>query len=261
MMKLRLLVGGVCLVVALAVSVGPAAADPTAGPPICAGPASGVMPISGKYRNLTITGERYVPSGTVLKVRRDLTIAPGSCLDAFTLGTVTVGGNVRVAPAATLALGCTPGSLGPPLDQPPCDGRTTNDTVGGSIFAWKALTMYLDGDTIGGSVFSFGGGPGLAPDAPFVNFPVKDNTVDGNVVIWGWHGGWAGVIRNTVGGNVIFSQNVSVQDPDAMEVVTNTIARNLICFGNSPAVQVGDSGGSPNNVGGKKIGQCTAPGI
>jgi hypothetical protein len=71
MMKLRLLVGGVCLVVALAISVAPAAADPTAGPPICAGPASGVTPISGKYRNLTITGERYVPSGTVLEVRRE----------------------------------------------------------------------------------------------------------------------------------------------------------------------------------------------
>jgi hypothetical protein len=260
-MKPRFLLGMSLVVVAVAVWVAPAAADPTAGPPICPGPASGVSPISGTYRDLTITGARYVASGTVLKVRRNLTIARGSCLDAFTLGTVTVRRNVLVAPGATFALGCTPGSLGPPLTQPPCDGMTTNDTVGGSILALSPLTMYLDGDTIRGNVSSVGGGPGLAPDAPYLTFPVKDNTIDGSVTIWGWHGGWAGVIRNTVGGNVIFARNVSVVDTDANEVVTNTISGNLICFGNSPAVQVGDSGGSPNIVGRKKIGQCTAPGL
>ncbi len=41
--------------------------------------------LMGGVRNLTITGERYVPSGTVMTVRRDLTIAPGACFDAFTL--------------------------------------------------------------------------------------------------------------------------------------------------------------------------------
>jgi hypothetical protein len=253
---------GLCMMVALAVWVPPATADPTAGPPICPGPASGVVPVTGSYGNLTITGNRYVASGTTLTVRRNLTIAPGACLDAFTLGTVAVGGNVHVDRGAILGLGCTPGSLGPPLDQPPCNGQTTNDTVGGNIVASQPLTMYLDGDTIHGNVISNGGGPGLIPNPfVFVTFPIKDNTIGGNLIFQGWQGGWAGAIRDTVGGNLIFSRNMSVLDPDANEVVTNTISGNLICQGNSPAVQVGDSGGSPNNVGGRKIGQCTAPGL
>jgi hypothetical protein len=141
----------------------------------------------------------------------------------------------------------------------PCEGQFTHDTVGGNVSANHPLTMYLDGDTIRGDVYSYGGGPGLG--LPFLNFPVKDNTIGGNLIIKNWHGGWAGAIRNTVGGNLIFSYNISVLDPDAMEVVTNTVGGNLICHGNSPAVQVGDSGGSPNTVSGKKVGQCTAPGL
>jgi hypothetical protein len=260
MMKLRFL-PGLCVVLALAVLAAPAAADPTGGPPICLGSQSDVTAISGSYGNLTITGNHYVASGTTLTVRGNLTIAPGACLDAFTLGTVKVAGNVLVGNGAILALGCTPGSLGPP-SQAPCYTTTTSDTVGGNIVANRADTMYLDGDTIHGNVISNGGGPGLVPN-PFVflTFPVKDNTIGGNLIVQGWQGGWAGVIRNTVGGNVIFSYNMSVLDPDANEVVTNTISGNLICQGNSPAVQVGDSGGSPNTVGGRKIGQCTAPGL
>lgn len=255
MLKLKFSLG-LCAVLALAVWVAPAAADPTAGPPICPGPQSGVTAISGSYGNLTITGNRYVAKNTTLTVSRNLTIAPGACLDAFTLGTVTVGGNVKVGKGAILALGCTPFSV---MTFEPCEGKFTHDTVGGNVVATQALTMYLDGDTIHGNLVSNGGGPGLG--LPFVNFPVKDNTVDGNLIVQGWHGGWAGVIRDVVGGNVIYSRNKSALDPDANEVVTNTISGNLICHGNSPAVQVGDSGGSPNNVGGRKIGQCTAPGL
>ncbi len=184
-------------------------------------------------------------------------IAAGACLDAFSLAKVHVGGSIFVEKGATLALGCSPGALGPPV-QPPCYRKTTNDTVGGNIVADKALTMYLTADTIGGNVVSNGGGPGLGgpPSTPFITFPTKENTIGGNLIVQGWHGGWMGVLRNNVGGNVIISNNVSEVDPDSTEVVTNTIGGNLICTGNSPAAQVGDSGGSPNIVGGNKIGQC-----
>lgn len=43
-----------------------------------------------------------------------------------------------------------------------------------------------------------------------------------------------------------------------MEIVTNTIKGDLRCSGNSPAPQVGDSGGQPNVVFGKKTGQCVS---
>jgi hypothetical protein len=35
-------------------------------------------------------------------------------------------------------------------------------------------------------------------------------------------------------------------------------ALDLICQGNSPAAQIGDSGGGPNIVGGNAIGECAS---
>jgi hypothetical protein len=130
--------------------------------------------------------------------------------------------------------------------------------VGGNIVANQPLTMYLTADTIGGSVISKGGGPGLGapPTTPYVNFPTKENTIGGNLVIDGWQGGWIGALRNDVGGNVNISNNTSAIDPDSTEVASNIIGGNLICSGNSPAAQFGDSGGSPNAVGGNKVSQC-----
>jgi hypothetical protein len=69
------------------------------------------------------------------------------------------------------------------------------------------------------------------------------------------HTCWLGFIRNTVGQSVYYSDNVTA-DPDGNEFVTNTIAGNLACYRNSPAPQVGDSGGNPNTVGGRATGQC-----
>ena len=45
-------------------------------------------------------------------------------------------------------------------------------------------------------------------------------------------------------------------DPDAGEVLQNTVHGSIACFGNTPAVQFGDSGASPNVVGRHAIGQC-----
>jgi hypothetical protein len=247
--KVRLLLGAaVTLVCAVfAANVG---ANPFVGPPICS---SAGTAVSGHFGNLTISGNAYVPENATLTVRGNLTIAPHACLDQFSVSTVRVRENVLVGEGATLALGCTPGSIGP---VPPCNNTTTNDTIDGSILADRPLTMYLDGDTIHGDVRSHGGGPGLS-DRVFLNFPIKDNTIGGNLVVEGWQGGWAGAIRNTVGGNLEWSHNMSSLDPDSNEVMTNTISGNLSCFANSPAAQVNPAdGGQPNTVTGNKIGQC-----
>ena len=206
-----------------------------------------------------MTGNAYVASGTTLNVRGNLKISHGACLDAFTLGTVTVRGNVLVG-GAPRTRGCSPNAVGP---TPPCGDTTTNDVVGGDIIAIGANTMYLDGDTIHGNVISIGGGPGPTLD-PYINFPIKDNVIDGNPIVFGWQGAWFGALRNKVGGNVIVAKNVGVttgETPstlDSTEIASNTISRNLICFDNSPAAQIGDSGGLPNVVGGHKIGECPA---
>jgi len=244
----------VCVALVFAAQAAPASADPFVGPPICT--AAGTA-LSGIHGNMTVHGNAYVANGKQLAVWGNLTLAPGSCLDAFTLGTVHVQGSVFVEKGAILALGCTPNAIGP---QPPCGTTTTNDIVDGSVIADHALTMYLDGDHIHGDVVSTGGGPGPTLD-PYINFPIKDNIVGGNVVVQGWQGAWFGALRNTVHGSVILTHNVGVTTgdsgvPDSTEVATNTITGDLICHGNVPAAQIGDSGGSPNTVKGRELGQC-----
>lgn len=244
-----ILVMGAALALAVCGFASTAAADPHAGPPICS---SAGRAVSGTHGSLTIRGNAYVKAGSTLAVRGDLRLAPGACLDAFSLGTVHVGGDIVVARGAILALGCTPNAIGP---APPCGTHTTNDTVRGSILADRPLTMYLDGNRIGGNVISHGGGPGL--HGRFINFPVKDNTIGGRLVITGWRGGWVGAIRNDVGMNLRFSRNGSIQDPDSNEVQTNTVGGDLICWRNSPPAHVNPAdGGQPNTVAGSRIGQC-----
>jgi hypothetical protein len=75
------------------------------------------------------------------------------------------------------------------------------------------------------------------------------------VTIEGYNGFWFGFIRNHVNGSVNLNNNV-LEDPDANEYVTNVIQGSLNCSGNSPAPQIGDSEGSPNQVSGAKTGQC-----
>jgi hypothetical protein len=254
MRKLKVLLG-LCAALALIAPALPAAADPFVGPPICS---SAGTALSGTYASLTVTGNAYVAKGTKLVVTGNLTLAKNSCLDAFTLGEVKVHGNVLVRKGAVLGLGCTPGSIGP---VPPCGTHTTRDVVGGSVVADHAFTMYLDGDTIGGDVISIGGGPGPTL-SPYINFPIKDNTIGGNVVVSGWKGAWFGALRNNVGGSMYITRDVGVTTgdsgaPDSTEIATNTIAGNLICRGNSPAAQLGDSGGTDNTVGGVKLGECS----
>src|SRR5271154_5767264 len=70
---------------------------------LCSSPGTA---LSGSYKSLTITGNEYVANNGVLTVSGNVTLAPGACLDAFSMGTVNVGGNVFVGKGSTLALGC-----------------------------------------------------------------------------------------------------------------------------------------------------------
>lgn len=134
-----------------------------------------------------------------------------------------------------------------------------------NVIANQPLTLYLGGMTVHGNVVSNGGGD----PASERNFPIKDDTIDGNLIIQGWNGFWFGAIRDTVGGNVIVSNTSGTQtgEPetefegvlDSTEVVSNTITGNLICHGNTPPAQIGDAaeeGGGANTVGGNAIGEC-----
>jgi hypothetical protein len=237
MMKLRLLLA-VSVVLVLGV-VGSSAFAADSGSATCSGGAIA----AGTYAGLTVTGTCWFSGGTVT-INGNLVVADGAVLNdhAATTATVKVSGNVSVGNGAILGLG----------SYNPFSGQHTE--VGGNIVADQPLSLYLSFLTVHGSLISNGGG---GADAQGRNFPTKDVTVDRNLILQGWSGGWIGAIRDHVGGNLIFSNNTSVVDPDSSEVQTNVIGGNLICQGNSPAAQVNpDDGGQPNTVGGHKVGQC-----
>ena len=224
--------------------------------------------MSGSHGSVTAVGPCFV--GADITIDGDLTVADGAIFAGF--GTVTVTGNVKVGKGAQLFLGwdADEGELGP-------------DTVGGNIVANQPRSLYIGNITVHGNVVSNGGGT----TERFYNLPIKDNKIEGNLIIHGWTGGWWGVIANTVGGNVDVSNNRSVVQPagecegtfpagcaaaagadeDAAEVQSRIIpsvvdnpqhiSGNLICHGNSPAAQVNAlDGGGANVVDGKKIGEC-----
>lgn len=160
-------------------------------------------------------------------------------------------GNVLVGERGVLGLGCSPAA--------DCS-FTTHDRIYKSLIATNAASVIVHSATIGN--VSVQGGEGLPGCElnPMIQSPdyltFEDTNISGNASITGYASCWLGFIRNSVGGSVSLTGN-TLDDPDAMEVVSNFIVGNLACFGNVPAPQVGDSFGGPNTVRGAKLGQCS----
>lgn len=262
MRKLKILLGlGGAMLALGVVGSGTALAAPS-GPYECSG---GPIP-AGTYHGLFVTGPAPCFFAGDVTINGGLTVDPGAILNdhAFSKATVRVNGNVFVGEGAVLGLG----AYGPP-------GISTDTRVNGSIVADHPLSLYLSGITVNGNVTSIGG---VTPTA-FRNFPFKDNRVNGSLTIQGWNGGWLGVIRNHVNGNVTVSGNASVLvetpigcnaelgectgsaagvDGDSTEVQTNVIHGSLMCYDNTPAAQVNAlDGGQPNQVSGRELGECS----
>jgi hypothetical protein len=254
MARISVLLGSAVLMLAVGGSVA-AAAKPGAG--TCSGGAPGspeVVP-AGTYDGFTVTGNCVFGAGTMV-IDGNLTVADGAVLNDHASGraTVHVTGNVTVGKDGVLGLGNY--NPVPPHNSAIVDGNITAD---------QPQTLYLGGMTVHGNVVSNGGGD----PATKRNFPIKDDTIDGNLIIQGWNGFWFGIIRDNVGGNVIVSNTSGTQVGlpgtefegvlDSTEVVSNTIGGNLICHGNTPPAQIGDAaleGGGANTVGGNAIGEC-----
>ena len=192
----------------------------------------------------------------------DLRIADGAVFGGIIPSSVHVTGNVDVGKGALLGLGYA----------------TMTDVVDGNIDADQPLSLYLGFVTVHGDVTSNGGGT----SDRFYNFPIKDNTIGGNLTLRGWQGGWIGAIRNTVGGSVDYSKNVSVvqaADPDAWVTASGTFPAGCDAApgGDTDATRGDDEhdrrrpelprqlaggagqpadGGQPNVVGGKAKGEC-----
>jgi hypothetical protein len=206
---------------------------------------------AGTYRSLRIAGACTLPASGRVTVRHNVVVTSTGLFNAGTPAKLVVWGSVHVAHRGMTAIGCSPdigcASLG-------------SDVIHGSLTSDRAWAVIIHGTTIGGHASLIGGGRTMdctvtAPfGAPFYSV-MEDSTIRGNLVVRGVHTCWLGVIRDHVGGTVRLIGN-RFGDPDADEVVTNVIGGNLDCFNNNPAPQVGDSGGSPNVVGGQKRGEC-----
>jgi hypothetical protein len=273
--------GAVALVLAgtLALSAGPATASPYRSAPrayTCTGgevnfadpPLSTYAPAipSGTYASLTIAGVCQPAPDAVIRVLGNINVAAGAVLDAQGVpSTISVRGNVTAADGSLLALGCLPDPVGHTTGHP-CGtslaGQTLSNidptsasdiTVHGNVIATDANTVWLNGITVGGNVALIGGGQQTGTP-----WPIKTNTIYGNLIVFGATPEWLGVVVNNIGGNV-FLGNVTIAPGETIDVANNSIGWNLVCWNLAPAVSAGFIG-EVNTVGGWAIGQCPLAG-
>jgi hypothetical protein len=157
-------------------------------------------------------------------------------------GPVTIRGGLFIQPGATFVLGSedNPGDTG---------------TISGGVRATDPASVQIHFTRINGGIDVHGGSGPFGGPFDITWNAIEDNRINGGATVEGYDGFWFGFIRNHVNGSVNLNDNI-LEDSDANEYVTNTIHGNLNCAGNSPAPQVGDSEGSPNEVTGRKTGQC-----
>ena len=232
--------------------------------------------LAGTYRgNVVVTGVCQVNGGAAV-IKGDLILAPGSVLNAtFALNDVantgtsslTVRGDIKVQHGAVLGMGCEPNQM-PCTDDPNAatGGTLTGQNhVSGDVIGSRALAVIVHASTIRGDASLRGGGGGVTCAVPATGIfaslqsPVfsdfEDSTIGGNLTITGLRTCWLGALRNHVRENVVDANN-KMADPDANEALANVIHGSIACFANSPAVQYGDSGSSPNQVRRHAFGEC-----
>ena len=219
------------------------------------------MITSGTYESITVTGFCEVASGATIRVRDGLSVGPGGFLvaaGALDNGmqfpdcnrTIKISGGIRISHGGSMILGDGFGS-----------GCTTNTKtiVNEGIRADAPLNLIVHGATVNDGFTSVGGGDNLPCN--FAGFPtyatIEDSTINGKVTFSGYNACWLGFARNHIHGNVTFKDN-KLDDPDAMEILDNTVRGDLACYGNSPVPTNIADGVSfePNHVSGAELGQC-----
>jgi hypothetical protein len=273
----RALATGATALVALLATAAVASASP---PQTCRGTTSAPGTLAGNYPgDVTIDGVCAVNGGPT-HVHGTLTLEPNSALLAvFALNhaggddpsSLVVDHNVKVLKNATLFLGCLATSQ-PCIDDPHPNEPTLGsaDKIRGSLWESQPLGVVVHNTTIGGNVKEQGGGGGFNcnPEGvfAFIQSPVfsayEDSTIGGNLSIKGLVSCWLGVARVHIGGNAQFLNN-RLADPDAIEILSNTIEGNLTCRGNSMVWDNSELTDDlfprqphPNAVDGRRFGQC-----
>jgi hypothetical protein len=270
--------GAVALMVGLLAAV-PGVAQ-ASGPHVCSGTPTSPGTLTGTFwTDVVVNGACQVNAGQAV-VHGNLRITGGSALvAAFAHNDVTGHGtsglrvtkNITVGPGAAMLLGCFATSFAC-LDDPNQNAPTLNShaAVGGGIYGSYALGIIVHDATIGGNVTQVGGGGGFNcnPQGIFALFgsPVfttyEDSSVGGNVTITNMRSCWLGTARVNIWGSAYYTNN-QLNDPDAIEIVSNHVHGDLTCVKNSMVWDSGDLSNNlfprqpqPNTVNGKRVGQC-----
>jgi hypothetical protein len=236
-----------------------ASATPSGGSPTTCGGTfqSPDMLASGAYDSVVVDGFCIVPPGSTIVIRNGLNVAPDGFLvasaafDGICDRSITIGGGVSVGRDATLFLGDGEGS-----DCVP----NTHTVVNGGIRADQPFSLVVHGVVVNGGVLMMGGGAPVCDEVTFnpCSFSaLEDSQVAGGVSVSGYGGFWFGMARNQISGGVSLQRN-TLADPDAMEILSNTIKGGLFCADNSPVpTNVADGVAfEPNTVIGPETGQC-----
>ena len=266
--SLSLVIAGALAAVLLAV-VPAGAAAATTDPSVCSGTFASPGVLSGTHwSDVVVRGACAVDDGRAV-VHGNVIVTPGSALvAAFGMhdSRLEVTGSVRVGRNAVAVLGCEPEAFAC-IDDPHQNHPTlaSSDTIGRNLNVKDALGVIVHHSTIDGFAKEIGGGGGITctptPGSAFEAFgspdytDFEDNWIGRSLMVKGVESCWLGALRNDVQRNTHIAQN-TMADPDAMEIATNVVHGDLTCYGNSPAVQFGDSAGEPNVVYGWAGGQC-----
>ncbi|HUE25918.1 MAG TPA: hypothetical protein VMP89_04020 [Solirubrobacteraceae bacterium] len=278
----------------LAIAGAWAAVAPAAGPSICSGKLGTPGLLKGTYpHGVVVKGACAVKSGKA-RVIGTLTVTKGSALAAAYgrhHASLSVTGDLVVGNGATVILGCKAnpdGSGFPCLDDPNMKHPTltSHATVTGNLIENSPLAVIAHNSAIGGNVKETGGGGSVSCAPPTsgvfakIMSPVysdyEDSTVGGNMRISAMSSCWLGIARVKIHGSLSLSNN-QMGDPDAIEVLSSHVGKNLSCVGNghpSPmppgtqpvwdSVDTGPMGSiyprapQPNTVGGTRSGQCVS---
>jgi hypothetical protein len=232
----------------------------------CSGTFDSPGTLSGTYSNVVIRGVCGVTGTTTIK--GNLVLARGSTLAAVFAGAdLSVHGNVHVKRDGTLLAGCDPVNS-TCIDDPTGSSSTS---IAGNLIETRPLGAVIHDSSIGGNVVSSGGGGGVTcePSGVFAQFgaPVfsayESSHIAGNIRVTGYRSCWLGINHDHIGGSVHLLHN-RLADPDAIEVLDNTIGSNIVCRRNSMTWDSADTvegqlyprAYEPNTVGGIRVGQC-----
>lgn len=256
-----------------------AAKGGSAGSHTCSGTLQSPGVLSGSYRgNVSVQGVCAVNAGPA-DINGNLVVRPGGALlAAFALNdqthsgssSLTVKRSIWIQRGGSMVLGCDPQSSPCIDDNQNHPSLSSEGTVGGNINEFHPLGVLVHNTSIAGSVRERHGGGGVTckPSGIFTAFqsPVfsayEDSSVGGNVSISGYKSCWLGIARVNIGRNLRLHNN-TLADPDAIEVLSNTVGRNLNCRHNSAVWDSSEAGNGlfprnaePNTVAGHRLGQC-----